>query len=169
MSTCKALRYLRRERACSTWRRMRVRRRRKVWKTERFVSDLEEKGILHPHVKPQQGDLQTLLSTLQPLPGLVHHETVPRAGEVLRVPSRPAVDVFPHWLADSQEVRPQTADGVFGYVRQRLADGGAEDEAAHRLVDACQVLGPRRLVRDARHVDGQAFATDDLRPRRYNH
>lgn len=111
------------------------------------------------------GNSQTLLSTLQLLPGLVHHERVPRAGEVLRVPSSPAVDVFPHWLANSQEVGPQTADGVFGYVRQRLADGEAKDEAAHRLVDARQVLGPRRLVGDARHVDGQAFATDDLRHR----
>lgn len=133
------------------------------------MSDLGEKDILHPHMKLQQGNLQSLSSTLQPLPGLVHHETVPRAGEVLRIPSSPAVDVFPHWLANSQEVGPQTADGVFSYVRQRLADGGAKDEAAHHLVDTRQVLGPRRLVRDARHVDGQTFATDDLRHRRYNH
>lgn len=91
----------------------------------------------HPHVK--LGHL--LASTLGPLPGLVHHKTVPRAGEVLHVPSSPTVDVFPHRFANSQEVWPQTADRVFGYVRQRLADGGAKHVAAHRLVDAPHILG----------------------------
>lgn len=109
-----------------------------------------------------------ITSALGRLPGLVDQKTVPRAGEILHVPSSPAVDVFPDRFADSQEVWPQAADGVFGHVRQRLADGGSERVAAHGLVDACHILGPRRLVRDARHVDSQAFTADDLHDRRAN-
>lgn len=109
-----------------------------------------------------------ITSASGPLPGLVDQKTFPRAGEVLHVPSSPAVDVFPDRLANSQEVWPQTADGVFGDVRQRLADGGSEHVAAHGLVDTRQIPGPRRLLRDVGHVYRQAFAADDLHHRRSN-
>lgn len=57
----------------------------------------------------------------RPLPGLIYKELVSSAGEVLDVSSGFAVDAIPDWFAYSQEVRPQTTDGVLGYVCQRLA------------------------------------------------
>lgn len=154
---------------------MSVRRRRKVWKTRRCESERNKRHL--PSICEATaenlwtlcsgGVLWLITSALGRLPGLVDQKTVPRAGEILHVPSSPAVDVFPDRFADGQEVWPQTADGVFGHVRQRLADGGSERKAAHGLVDARQILGPR-LVRDARHVDSQAFAADDLHDRRAN-
>lgn len=99
----------------------------------------------------------------QPLPGFIHQELVSCAGEVLNVSSRLAVDAIPHRLAHSQEVRPQAADGVLGYVSQGLTSGGTEHVAPHRFVDTRHVLGSLGLVLDAGHVNREALATDDLR------
>lgn len=57
---------------------------------------------------------------------------------------------------------PQAADGVLGYVCQRLAGAGTERVAAHRFVDTRHILGSQRLVLDAGHVNREALATDDL-------
>jgi len=45
-----------------------------------------------------------------------------------------------HRRAYGQEVGPRPADGELGHVRQGLADGGAEQEGAHHLVDRREVL-----------------------------
>lgn len=103
-----------------------------------------------------------------PLPGLVHQELFPSAGEVLHVAASLAVDAVPRRLAHGEEVWPQAADGVLGDVRQGLAGGRSEHVAAHCFVDARHVLGPRRLVLDARHVNRKALAADDLGRRRNN-
>lgn len=97
------------------------------------------------------------------LPGLIHQKLVSCAGEVLDVSTSSAVDAIPHRFAYSQEVRPQTADGVLGYVRQGLAGAGSEQVAPHSFVDARRIFGPQSLVLDARHVNGEALAADDLR------
>lgn len=126
-------------------------------KTRRFESDLNKRRL--------PSKREAAAESLRTLPGLVHQKALPRAGEVLHVASGLAVDDLPDRFANSQEVGPQTADGVFGDVRQGLVGGRPEQEAAHGLVDARQVLGPRPLVGVARHVDRQAFSTDDLHHR----
>lgn len=105
-------------------------------------------------------------SSLGPLPGLVHQETVSRAGEVLHVATRLAVDALPLGLAHGQEVGPQAPDGVLGDIGQRLARTGPEHVAPHGLVDARRILGTHGRVLDARHVNGKALTTDDLQQKR---
>lgn len=104
-----------------------------------------------------------LLEFREPLPGFIHQELVSCAGEVLNVSSSFAVDAIPRWFAHSQEVWPQAADGVLGYVSQGLASGGTEHVAPHRFVDTCHILGSKGLVLDAGHVNWEALATDELR------
>lgn len=99
----------------------------------------------------------------EPLPGFIHQELVPAAGEVLNVSPSFAVDAIPRRSAHSQEVRPQAADGVLGYVGQGLASGGAKHVAPHRFVDTSHILGSQGLVVDAGHVNREALATGDLR------
>lgn len=76
-----------------------------------------------------------------PIPGLIHQELVSCAGEVLNVSARFAVDAIPSGFAHSQEVWTQAADGVLGYVCQRLARGGPENIAPHGFVDARHIFG----------------------------
>lgn len=102
------------------------------------------------------------------VPGLIYQKLLSSAGEVLDVSASFAVDAAPDWLAYSQEVGPQTADGVLGYVSQRLASSSSEHIAAHSFVDTRHVLGPHRLVLDARQVNRKALAADDLQQRRLN-
>lgn len=71
--------------------------------------------------------------------------------------------MFPRRFAHSQEVWPQAADRVLGYIGQGLARGSAEQVAPHRFVDTRHILGSQGLVLDAGHVNGEALATDDLR------
>lgn len=96
------------------------------------------------------------------LPGLIHQKLVSCAGEVLHVSSGLAVDAVPRRFAHGQEVGPQAADGVLGYVRQGLARSRSEHVAAHGFVDARYILGAQRLVLDARQVNRKALAADDL-------
>lgn len=102
---------------------------------------------------------------LKGLPGLIHLELVSGAAEVLDVSTSFAVDAIPDWIAHSQEVWAQATNGVLGYVRKRLARSSSEHVAPHGFVDARHVLGPQRLVPDARHVNRKALATDDLQQR----
>lgn len=96
------------------------------------------------------------------LPGLIYQKLVSSAGEVLNVSASFAVDAIPDWFTYSQEVWPQTTDGVFGYVCQRLASSSPEHVAPHSFVDTRHISGPHRLVLDARQVNRKALATDDL-------
>lgn len=100
--------------------------------------------------------------------GLIYQKLLSSAGEVLDVYASFAVDATPDWFTYSQEVGPQTADGVLGYISQRLASSSSKHIAAHSLVDTRHVLGPHRLVLDARQVNRKALAADNLQQRRLN-
>lgn len=96
------------------------------------------------------------------VPGLVYQELVSGAGEVLDVSAGFAVDAIPDGLAHGQEIWPQAADGVFRDVGQGLAGGGPKHVTADRFVYTRCIFCSQRLVVDARQVDGEALAADDL-------
>lgn len=96
------------------------------------------------------------------LPGLIHQKLVSCACEILNVSTSFAVETIPDRFAHSQEVWPQTADGVLGYVGQRLASTSAKHTAPHSFVDTRHILGSQRLVLDARHVNRKALANNEL-------
>uniref|UniRef100_A0A480HWQ9 Phospholipid phosphatase 3 isoform X1 n=1 Tax=Sus scrofa TaxID=9823 RepID=A0A480HWQ9_PIG len=50
-----------------------------------------------------------------------------------------AVDLAEIGVADAQEVRTQAPYGDLGNVREGLADGTAEEEAAHLLIEGCHI------------------------------
>lgn len=61
-------------------------------------------------------------------------------------------------------MRPQTAHRHFGDVRERLADGTAEDEHAHLLVESGNVGVPyERLGALVQKIDPVALSNDDLK------
>lgn len=108
------------------------------------------------------------ISPLRLLPGLINQKPFSCAGEVLDVSSRFAVDVIPRGLADSQEVWPQTADGVLSNIGERLANSSSKHEAPDSFIDACHILGPLGLILDTWHVNIKAFTTCDLQQKRLN-
>lgn len=79
------------------------------------------------------------------------------------VNSLPAVDGGEIQIANFQEMRPQAPDGHFGNVCEGLADGAAENEAAHLLVESSHVgvldKGVRLLLQV---VDAVELSRDDL-------
>lgn len=94
-------------------------------------------------------------------PGFINQKLLSTAGEVLDVSTSFTVDSVPCWFTHSQEVWPQTADGVLSDVRQRLTSSCSEQIAPHHFVDTGHILCPQRLVLNARQVDRKALSTDD--------
>lgn len=103
---------------------------------------------------------------LRTLPGLILQKLLSRAGEVLDVSARLAVDTLPCWFAHSQKVRPQTADGVFSDVSQRLAGGGSKHKAPHCFIEARHMPLHHRLVLGLRQVHRKKLSTEELRRRK---
>ena len=75
-----------------------------------------------------------------------------------------AVDLTEIRVADAQEVRTQAPYGDFGNVCEGLADGTAEEEAAHLLIEGCHIgilnRGPGLLLQV---IDAVEFPCDDLK------
>lgn len=96
-------------------------------------------------------------------PGFLDLAVVSPAGVVLDVNPLPAADGGEIQVANLQEMRPQAPDGHFGNVCEGLADGTAENEAAHLLVERCHVgvldKGVRLLLQV---VDAVQLSRDDL-------
>lgn len=78
-------------------------------------------------------------------PGLLHFALGPLALVVGDVAQR-AVDGGEVWFAHVQEVRAHAAHRHFGDVGERLADGAAEDEHAHLLVEGRDVGVPHERL-----------------------
>lgn len=96
-------------------------------------------------------------------PGLLHFALGPLALVVGDVAQR-AVDGGEVWFAHVQEVRAHAAHRHFGDVGERLADGAAEDEHAHLLVEGRDVGVPHeRLGALVQEVDPVALTDDDLK------
>lgn len=96
-------------------------------------------------------------------PGLLHFALGPLALVVGDVAQR-AVDGGEVWFAHVQEVRPHAAHRHLGDVGERLADGAAEDEHAHLLVERRDVGVPHEgLGALVQEVDPVALADDDLK------
>lgn len=110
--------------------------------------------------KPK-GDLEVFYQTCCS-PGLLHFALRPLALVVGDVAQR-AVDGGEVRFAHVQEVRAHAAHRHFGDVGERLADGAAEDEHAHLLVERRDVGVPHeRLGALVQEVDPVALADDDL-------
>lgn len=75
-----------------------------------------------------------------------------------------AVDLAEIGVADAQEVRTQAPYGDLGNVREGLADGTAEEEAAHLLIEGCHIgildCRPGLLLQV---IDAVEFPRDDLK------
>lgn len=82
-------------------------------------------------------------------PALIDHCRISLAGEVLNIVSYWTVDFCPIRPADIQEVWPEPADGILGYVGQRLAHGGTKQKGAYSFVHTGNVAAKRRLGFDA--------------------
>lgn len=97
------------------------------------------------------------------IPGLLHFALWPLTLVVSDVAQR-AVDSGEVRLADVQEMRPHAAHRHLGDVGERLADGAAEDEHAHLLVEGGDVRIPyERLGSLVEKVDPVALPDDDLK------
>lgn len=72
-------------------------------------------------------------------PGFLDLAVASPAGVVLDVNSLSAVDGGEIQITNFEEMRPQAPDGHFGNVCEGLADGAAENEAAHLLVESSHV------------------------------
>lgn len=70
-----------------------------------------------------------------PLPGLLYFAVFSSAPVVLNV-ALGAIDLTEIRVTDAQEVRPQAPDGHFGDVGEGLANGTAEKEASHLLIES---------------------------------
>lgn len=99
----------------------------------------------------------------------VHQKVISSTCEVLYVSSCFTVDPIPHWFAYSQEVRPQSTDGVFGNVSQRLAGSGSKHAAPHSFVNAHHALLSQRPVLDTRKVNRYKFTADENYKSEGNH
>lgn len=69
------------------------------------------------------------------LPALIGQCLVSSAGELFDINSCRTVDEFPVRFAHIQEVRPEPANRILGYVGQRLAHGGTEEEGTDGFVN----------------------------------
>lgn len=96
-------------------------------------------------------------------PGLLDFAVITSAFVVLDV-ALGAVDLAEIGVADVQEVRTQAPNGDFGNVCEGLADGTAEEEAAHLLVEGCHIgilnHWPGLLLQV---VDAVELPSDDLK------
>lgn len=95
------------------------------------------------------------------LPGLLDFAVFSSAPIVLNV-ALGAVDLTEIRVTDTQEVRPQTPDGHLGDVCEGLANGAAEEEAAHLLIEGGHVRvlnGRSGLLLEV--IDPVEFPCDD--------
>lgn len=95
-------------------------------------------------------------------PGFVHQKVISSACEVLYVSSCFTVDPIPRWFAYSQEMRPQSTDGVFSNISQRLAGSSSKHAAPHSFVNAHHALLSQRPVLDSRKVNRYKLTADEL-------
>ena len=103
------------------------------------------------------------------LPGLLHFARDPQALVISDV-AQGAVDEREVGIAHLQEVGSHAAHRHLGDVRERLADGAAEDEHAHLLVEGGDVRVPDEgLGALIQVVDPVALANDDLGKRTHTH
>lgn len=95
------------------------------------------------------------------LPGFLDFAVFASASVVLNI-AHGAVDLTEIRVADIQEVRTQAPYGDLGNVCEGLADGAAEEEAAHLLVEGCHVgILNRRAGLLLQVIDAVEFPCDD--------
>lgn len=97
------------------------------------------------------------------LPGLLYFAVFSSAPVGLNV-ALGAIDLTEIRVTDAQEVRPQAPDGHFGDVCEGLANGTAEKEASHLLIESRHIGvlngGPGLLLQV---IDPVEFPCDDLK------
>lgn len=97
------------------------------------------------------------------LPGLLYFAVFSSALVVLNV-ALGAIDLTEIRITDAEEVRPQAPDGHFGNVCEGLADGTAEKEASHLLIESGHIWvlnGGSGLLLEV--IDPVEFPRDDLK------
>lgn len=99
-------------------------------------------------------------------PGLLNFALRPLTLVVSDV-AQGAVDGGEVWFTDIEEVRPHSSHRHFGDVGEGLADGAAEDEHAHLLVESRDVgVSHKRLGPLVQKIDPVALPDDDLEGRK---
>lgn len=99
-------------------------------------------------------------------PGLLNFALRPLTLVVSDV-AQGAVDGGEVRFADIEEVRPHSSHRHFGDVGEGLADGAAEDEHAHLLVESRDVrVAHKRLGPLVQKIDPVALPDDDLEGRK---
>lgn len=87
------------------------------------------------------------------LPALIGHRLISSAGEVFDINSHRTVDGSPVRFAHIQEVRPEPANRILGYVSQRLAHGSTEEEGTNGFVNRGDIAAERGLRFDALQIN----------------